>query len=252
MLSIDALESEALSVIAAAGFVAQRRRGIGGIVVDIGVTGVRRGGDTLTVGLSLRNWPPHATAADAALATREASAFAAANPGAVLRMLVSGDVADEPLLTIAGLRELLAQLSPLVVTRSVSRGEPKSQPVFCAMPFHESFLDVYLLAIVPTMNELGFEVLRLDQTHSFSGISQRIWDGIADSRFVIADISGHNPNVLYELGVAHGLGVNTFLIVDSGTPIPFDIKDNMALAYDRQVISRLVKDLPTRIRQALG
>jgi hypothetical protein len=65
--------------------------------------------------------------------------------------------------------------------------------------------------------------------HSFQGLTQRVWDGIANASIVVADISGLNANVMYEIGLAHGLGSRTFLIRDQSTEIPFDIRDSMVL-----------------------
>jgi hypothetical protein len=79
----------------------------------------------------------------------------------------------------------------------------------------------------------------VDQSFSFVGITQRIRDGITSATLTIADISGHNPNLMCEVGLAHGLSRNVLLIRDAATEIPFDVKDIMALTYERVTLYRL-------------
>ena len=156
-----------------------------------------------------------------------------------------------PLITLDELERLLLEWAPLVSTRSVEATPASTKTAFCAMPFHKDFLDVYFLGILPAVREAGFDLLRVDQTHSFRGITQRVWDGIANSSFVIADLSGHNPNVMYEVGLAHALGCRTFLLKDDATDIPFDVRDHMVLNYSRLQLHRLSAELPDPLKSAL-
>jgi hypothetical protein len=54
---------------------------------------------------------------------------------------------------------------------------------------------------------------------------------------------------MYEVGLAHGLSRNVLLIRDAATEIPFDVKDIMALTYERVTLYRLQKDLTERFHQ---
>jgi len=61
----------------------------------------------------------------------------------------------------------------------------------------------------------------------------KIVEFIASADIVIADCTGNNPNVLYELGLAHALGKETILITqDSMDGVPSDIKLFEFIKYD--------------------
>lgn len=54
-----------------------------------------------------------------------------------------------------------------------------------------------------------------------------------ESRYVIANLNGRNPNVYYELGIAQAIGKPVILIADvsSYKEIPFDLQSNRLLLY---------------------
>ena len=69
---------------------------------------------------------------------------------------------------------------------------------------------------------------------------------LVSAELVIADISGNNPNVLYELGIAHGLGKPVLLIgkrdedrVSTGSLIPFDLRGYLVFWYEDSNVSQL-------------
>lgn len=53
-------------------------------------------------------------------------------------------------------------------------------------------------------------------------ILQRIWDGIAAAERIVVDVTGLNPNVFIELGMAHALGRDTLIVerAHAGQPPP--------------------------------
>jgi hypothetical protein len=62
----------------------------------------------------------------------------------------------------------------------------------------------------------------IDEDKSIT-IMEGIWMMINKSRFLVADITDTNPNVLYELGIAHTLGKGVITISEKPDYIPFDI-----------------------------
>jgi len=56
-------------------------------------------------------------------------------------------------------------------------------------------------------------------------------ENLTDADIVIADLSGRNPNVFYELGVRHALKTNTILISDDVDDIPFDLRGLRTIVY---------------------
>lgn len=59
-----------------------------------------------------------------------------------------------------------------------------------------------------------------------------IWSSIYHSRCIIADCSNCNPNVFYELGMAHSLGKNVICISNNTQNIPFDIHYLKCIKYE--------------------
>jgi nucleoside 2-deoxyribosyltransferase len=103
--------------------------------------------------------------------------------------------------------------------------------VFCAMPFAAEFDAVFFDMILPAVEQAILVALRTDQEDSLISIDRRIMDGIRRSDIVLADISGHNPNVMYEIGVAHALAKPTLLLKNDGLPLPFDIHYHEIMKY---------------------
>lgn len=98
--------------------------------------------------------------------------------------------------------------------------------------------------------ELGFQVVRIDQENAAGNIVDAIWDAIRQSDIAIVDLTDHRPNVYYELGICHALGkpcVMTVFSRDGRVPddIPFDIRIRPVRAYGT------VDSLATQLRAAL-
>lgn len=71
--------------------------------------------------------------------------------------------------------------------------------------------------------ELGFETLRVAQYYSSGMILEEIVRSIRDAHLVIADLTSSNPNVYYEVGIAHALGKRVFLTAEDRESIPVDL-----------------------------
>lgn len=64
-------------------------------------------------------------------------------------------------------------------------------------------------------------------------IMNRVWQDIRRSEVVVADLTGENPNVFYEMGLAHALGKTTILIKQKDTPrVPFDLSIHKYFEYE--------------------
>jgi hypothetical protein len=73
---------------------------------------------------------------------------------------------------------------------------------------------------------------RADDIHDISGVMQSVWDSINRSRLIIAEMTERNPNVFYELGIAHTLGKPVIMITQSMEYVPFDLKHLRCIVYD--------------------
>jgi len=103
---------------------------------------------------------------------------------------------------------------------------------FVVMPFSNMFEIEYQKVIKPTLFELGIECVRGDEIYTKQRIMDDIWASIRKCRFVIAELTGRNPNVLYEIGLAHAIGKPVIIVTRNGEDVPFDLKDLRYLYYD--------------------
>jgi DNA-binding NtrC family response regulator len=104
--------------------------------------------------------------------------------------------------------------------------------VFVLMPFDPALQPVFEKHIRSVTDELGLTCKRADDIYSpRSSIVQDIWSAIHHADVVIADCTGKNPNVFYEIGIAHTLGKETILIAQSIEHVPFDLRHLRILTY---------------------
>lgn len=102
--------------------------------------------------------------------------------------------------------------------------------VFLLTPFSNESVDIYL-SIKNICSECGLNLYRGDEEFSHEDILANIIKYIIKSRIVIANIDGKNPNVFYELGIAHALGKPTILVSNSIQDAPFDVQQNRIVLY---------------------
>ena len=103
--------------------------------------------------------------------------------------------------------------------------------VFVLMPFTSALQPVYEDHIRAVCDELALTVARADDFYSSRSIVSDIWNGIYFSTLVVADCTGRNPNVFYEIGVAHTVGRPTILITQGIEDVPFDLRHLRCLTY---------------------
>ncbi len=125
---------------------------------------------------------------------------------------------------------------------------------FVLMPFEPEFDAIYEDLIVPALEEAGYEVTRADSLLDQQNIIGDIVRGIAWSDLIIAELTTLNPNVLYELGIAHALQKPTILVAQSLDDVPFDLRQYRVVTYEtdfRQVgqLTDSLKSIAERARE---
>ncbi len=60
----------------------------------------------------------------------------------------------------------------------------------------------------------------------------QVWEGINAAKVLVAELTSRNPNVLYELGLAHALRKPVVLISSNEDDIPFDVRHIRVIYYD--------------------
>ena len=102
--------------------------------------------------------------------------------------------------------------------------------VSAMMPFHPSFAPVYE-TLKRTAQSVGMRCRRADDIWENPAVIQDVVSLIDRSRVVICDCSTRNPNVFYEIGIAHSLGREVILITQSPDDIPFDLRHLRYVPY---------------------
>jgi len=92
--------------------------------------------------------------------------------------------------------------------------------------------DVFECIIRPALTKAGVGGERADQVKDIGRITRHMYEAILTSDFCIAVLHGFNPNVFYELAVAHSAGIPVVLLSEKGVDPPFDLKDERVLHYD--------------------
>lgn len=77
-----------------------------------------------------------------------------------------------------------------------------------------------------------WKVVRADEEKDPGSITHMVIKRIVDSDLIVADLTDHNPNVFYELAVAHGYKKPVVTIMTDGQKPPFDIIDMRTVFYD--------------------
>lgn len=121
--------------------------------------------------------------------------------------------------------------------------------VFVLMPFAEDLTPVYTDHISKVVKDLELAVARADDFFTADSIMADIWNAICDTRVVIADCTGRNPNVFYEVGLAHTVGKRVVLITQNKDDIPFDIRHLRFIDYE--YTPRGMKDFEKRLAETL-
>ena len=125
---------------------------------------------------------------------------------------------------------------------------------FVIMPFTTVGDLIYSRAVVPVLTTSGYVVKRADTDLNQRAIMQDVITGIETADLVIADLTGRNPNVFYELGIAHRSRRPSILLAQRSGDIPFDLGAYRALIYRIDIQPkplRVVETLSSQLRNLL-
>jgi len=123
--------------------------------------------------------------------------------------------------------------------------------IFVLMPFDAKFSDIYKFGIKGAAEDVDAYAERLDEQIFVEGMLDRIFNQISRADIIVADMTGRNPNVFYEVGYAHALGKITLLLTQNADDIPFDLKHRQHTVYSGS-IDVLRKELGERLRWAIA
>jgi len=124
---------------------------------------------------------------------------------------------------------------PAVATETTANAVSRTD-VFVIMPFSEPWSDSTYAFIRRAIGRLdasdgALHLYRADDIAEPGQITQQVRDSIAAAHVTIADITDVNPNVMWELGYADGLGRTIVILNQRPGSSPFDMRDRRQVAY---------------------
>ena len=105
-------------------------------------------------------------------------------------------------------------------------------------------------AVRAALEEAGVKLVEIDSTQEGAQLAAEITDAIDSSDFIVVDISRQNPNVMYELGYAHGTKKNTVLITSySSEDLPTNLMGYLYIPYDPADLNSLRENVVKSARR---
>lgn len=106
--------------------------------------------------------------------------------------------------------------------------------------------------IRPCLEKAGFtKINAAHEINELGSINTQVTHSILDADLVVANLTGTNPNVMYELCLRHAIAKPVIHICEAGTDLPFDIKDSRTIFYrnDMLGVDELKEALETMLRE---
>ena len=100
------------------------------------------------------------------------------------------------------------------------------------MPFAENLRPVYENLLKKVAETLNLSIARADDFFSQHSIMLEVWSAINHASIIIADCTGKNPNVFYEIGIAHAIGKPVILIAQNQDDVPSDLRHIRYIQYN--------------------
>lgn len=108
-----------------------------------------------------------------------------------------------------------------------------SDSCFVMQPFSPPLGTYYSSIYKPAIEKAGLKAVRADADLFGTGkIIDQVWRGISEAKVLVAELTSRNPNVFYELGLAHALNKPVVLISASEDDVPFDLRHIRVIYYD--------------------
>lgn len=104
---------------------------------------------------------------------------------------------------------------------------------FVMMPFAEPIGTYYAKIYEPAIQKAGLRPVRADASIFGTGkIMDQVWTGIEAADVLVAELTDKNPNVYYELGLAHAMKKPVVLVSRNEQDVPFDLQHIRVIYYD--------------------
>jgi hypothetical protein len=103
-------------------------------------------------------------------------------------------------------------------------GAPGSEIFSKAMGLIDAVID-------PVLSKMGMRAMPANRMQDLGSINKQLIKRVIEDRLVIANLTGLNPNVMYELAIRHGARKPVIIMAEEGTRLPFDINDQRTIFY---------------------
>ncbi|MCC6363844.1 MAG: hypothetical protein IT165_09985 [Bryobacterales bacterium] len=129
-----------------------------------------------------------------------------------------------------------------------------AQPVcFVVMPFRPELNFFYLYTRAYLEDKFKIRVERGDTHVLTKAVMDKIREQIIDATFLIGDVTGSNPNVFFELGIAQAIGRPViYLTQDPPDQVPVDVRQFEFIQYDLGRHEEFLAKLDNAVRNLLG
>lgn len=147
--------------------------------------------------------------------------------------LLEDHEAGRRLRDISDKSESVATDEKTIKRQSKAAGVTSGDTCFVVQPFARPLGDYYEKMYKPAIEKAGLHPVRADADIFATGkIIDQIWRGINDAKVLVAELTSRNPNVFYELGIAHALRKPVVLISSNEQDVPFDLQHIRVIYYD--------------------
>lgn len=103
---------------------------------------------------------------------------------------------------------------------------------FVLMPFGGWSDRYYEELYKPAIKEAGFEPVRADDLFHTGSVMEQIWEQVNNAKVLLAELTGKNANVFYELGLSHARGKPVVFISSTIDDVPFDLRHLRVITYE--------------------
>ncbi|HEV7615574.1 MAG TPA: hypothetical protein VGO36_05040 [Solirubrobacterales bacterium] len=101
-------------------------------------------------------------------------------------------------------------------------------------PVRQRADEIFSFIVEPIVEEFDLHPTRSDRDPTPGQITAQIIRSLTGARLVVADLTGRNPNVYYELGVAHSFGIPVVILVDEVGSLSFDASQERVIELGAQ------------------
>lgn len=109
----------------------------------------------------------------------------------------------------------------------------KRNQTFVISPFSDEISKFYREVLKPTIESIeDMNCQRADDLYTANVVMEDVWKLICESPVIVADLTGRNANVFYEVGLAHAIGKKVIIISQDINDIPFDLRALRCIKYN--------------------